>query len=332
MSATMRLLLVLLCALLLSAPSLAARAPAETYLWDDLQAAPFPEEQGHPKALVYLPSGFTPRLPVSLVVYLHGYENCVENVARTVGQPCTPGGAPRAAHALLRTMEASGRNAILLCPELAFDQRSSNPGNLAEPAGFRALIEEVLDRLRDRFEQPISADDLGRVVLVAHSAGFQAAAAILHQGWVRVDEVYLLDALYAGAESFESWVLGGPRRRLVNIYTRDGGTWKISRKAARRLQRAAGSRAVVDERRPGAPLWPALSKRVVFKRTTVAHQDVPRVYLADLLRASGLPALPGQIQRRLNAEAPRPTRQGRSFAGGGAGAGAGAGQGWQRHR
>ena len=42
----------------------------------------------HPSALVYLPSSFDPTPPLDVVVYLHGWNNCVENVIRDTGASC----------------------------------------------------------------------------------------------------------------------------------------------------------------------------------------------------------------------------------------------------
>src|SRR5258708_5886387 len=53
-----------------------------------------------PSALVYLPSGFRPTARLALVVYLHGFSNCAENVVRDAGQACTAGGGVRPAYAL----------------------------------------------------------------------------------------------------------------------------------------------------------------------------------------------------------------------------------------
>src|SRR4051812_17790288 len=47
-----------------------------------LDAGAFALTTSHASALVYLPSDFRPTAPLALIVYLHGFSNCVENVVR----------------------------------------------------------------------------------------------------------------------------------------------------------------------------------------------------------------------------------------------------------
>src|SRR6185436_1145304 len=114
----------------LAEPSDLAPAPARTFTFT-LDAGAFPPTPSHPSALVYLPRGFDPTPPLAVIVYLHGHNNCVSNVVRDAGAPCTPDAGARQAHAIVAQLETADKNAILLCPELAFDQASSNAGNLA---------------------------------------------------------------------------------------------------------------------------------------------------------------------------------------------------------
>ncbi|HEY5952265.1 MAG TPA: hypothetical protein VIV40_42500, partial [Kofleriaceae bacterium] len=56
-----------------------------------ISAGAFPPSPDHPSVLVYVPEGFDPTPPIDLVVYIHGFNNCVENIVRDTGQACTPG-------------------------------------------------------------------------------------------------------------------------------------------------------------------------------------------------------------------------------------------------
>ena len=73
------------------------RRRPRTYLLT-LDAGAFPPTSAYPSALVYLPRGFDPTPPLSVVVFIHGFSNCVENVVRDAGGECTPDGGTRAAY------------------------------------------------------------------------------------------------------------------------------------------------------------------------------------------------------------------------------------------
>ena len=164
----------------LGMPADAAPAWPRTYLLT-LDAGAFAPTPEHPSALLYVPSTYTPASPTSLVVYIHGFNNCVENIVRPVaaGKACTKGGAVRSAFNLVGQLEASGRNALLLCPEVAFDKESSDPGRFGTAGGFHALVKEALAQVQvQKALGSIDVDHLGPVVLASHSGGYAVAAAI----------------------------------------------------------------------------------------------------------------------------------------------------------
>lgn len=172
-----------------------------------LATAPNPS---HPEVLVHAPAGFDPRGPVHVAVFLHGWNNCVRVLAGSHGAD------------LVAQFDRAGVNALLVLPQFAFDMASSDPGRLGEPGAFRAMLADVLSspELSDVLGGPRALLDLGRVVVLAHSGGFVAAANVLAHGQVDVHELHLLDALYHDLPAFE--VVGpcahrglhlGPRQR-----------------------------------------------------------------------------------------------------------------------
>jgi len=274
---------------------------ARTFLLT-LKEGAFPPTTSHPSALVYLPAGYDPTPPVSLLVYIHGFSNCVENIVRNAedARPCTPGGPVRNASSLIRQMEASGKNAILLCPEVAFDQRSGDPGKLGTANGFRTLLGEVLQKLREPL-RGLELTGIGKVALASHSGGYVAAAAIASRGGVPVDELYLLDSLYGNSADFESWIradlpgLSGaaPRRRFAAVYTDTGGTLANSQALARRAADFVPDASVLVDDRTTAT-WPLSTYRhgLLFKRSMLSHDGVTRYYFQTLLATSGLKGFP----------------------------------------
>jgi len=277
--------------------------PGRTYLLT-LAAGAFPPTSDHPSALAYLPSGFDPTPPLSIVVYLHGFENCVENIVRPTGeaQACTPGGPVRIAHNLIAQLEASGKNAMLLCPEVAFDRSSSDPGKLGTTDGFRALLTETLTKLRPvlgtiDLSKP---GQLGPVALASHSGGYAAAAAMATRGGVPISELYLLDSLYGYSTDFENFIrkdlagLSGstPRRRFATVYTDGGGTLSKSQALADRAKTIVPDRSViVDDRTTATWPTPVYAHGLLFKRSMLSHSGVARYYFGTLVATSSLPLL-----------------------------------------
>lgn len=257
----------------------------------------------HPAALVYAPPGFTPG-ELAVIVYLHGLGNHIENVVRPAPQsPDYP------VADLLGQLDRAGRSALLLVPELHYDAETTDPGRLAAPGALRLLLGEVLDKL----PPPLSGlrvEELRRLVLVSHSGGYQAAAALALRGGLPVDELYLLDSLYGQEAAFTKILTEtlaelaaqlaaerAPRRqarRLVNLYTGGGGTAEQSRAQARRaraeaerLQLDPGLVVTSDEPREPAELPEGAA--VLIQRVAVGHSELPLRFFGQLLRASGLP-------------------------------------------
>jgi pimeloyl-ACP methyl ester carboxylesterase len=254
-----------------------------------LDAGAFPPSPDHPSVVVYVPSRFNPTPPLEVVVFIHGFDNCALNIVRDAGVACSDGGV-REAYALAAQLEASNRNALLLCPEVAFDQSSSNPGALANPGAFAALLDDTLANL------PLGTRNVGRLIVASHSGGYAAAAAIASVGGVQVDELYLFDSLYAETAQFDAWVmsdLGGLAtlsRRFADVYTSGGGTLTNSQDMATRAAGWVPAGEIVDDRTTAT--WPDETYRhgLLFKLSALSHDGVPRYYFERLLSTSSLSA------------------------------------------
>ena len=253
----------------------------------------FPPTTAHPSALVYVPVGFDPTPPLGLVVYIHGWYNCVANTVLEEWTPCSDGGEARSPAGMARQLEASGRNAILLAPEVAYDQASGNPGTLGNSDGFRALVAEVLEEMTPAIGA-FTVDDVGRVVLLSHSGAYTAAASIATRGGIPVDELFLLDSLYGQTAAFDAWVtsdlpgIAAELRRFGDLYTTGGGTLANSQAMADRASDWVSPGVLFDDRST-APLGDeAYHHGLFFKLTDVSHADVPFVYAEPILATSGL--------------------------------------------
>ena len=265
-----------------------------------LQAGAFAPVAGHPNALVVIPQGFDPTPPLAVIVYIHGFENCIENVVRDVGQACTTGGPVRGASNLTAQLEASGKNALLLLPEVAFDQRSGATGKLGNLNGLRDLVAEALTALATPLGAGRTVADLGKVLVVSHSGGYTAAAAVARRGGIPISEVHLLDSLYGLSSDFEAWALSDtagltgspPRRRFADVYTTSGGTLANSEALADRARTwVPGMPDVfIDDRTTATWTEDRFRHGLLFKHSALSHDGVPRYYFEKLLTNSDLPA------------------------------------------
>jgi pimeloyl-ACP methyl ester carboxylesterase len=227
---------------------------AQTWLLD-LRSRAFADADG-PAVAVHVPPGFDAGRAPGVILYFHGWNGCVRVALGDEDAPCVEDGPDRTASSLAAQLDESGVNAMLVGIELRPDVASGDPGRLAEPGLVRALLRELfVEHLALHLGRILDVDALGTTVVVAHSGGYQAAAATLALGGVRVDDVVLLDALYGADDVFGSAVRGGVG--LLDLYTCCGGTDGHSRApASRRAPRPADL----------APALPHAHRRVAHHR------------------------------------------------------------------
>lgn len=258
---------------------------------------------GRPNAWVYVPRAFDPARPLHVTVLFRGFKNCIRSYVSADGKRCRPGGKIRTGYDVPEQVERSGTSSLVVVPELAYDEPSSDPGKLGDPGGLRAFLTELV-------EQALAPDlgahrfaDVERVALMASSGGYQALLpALAHGGVEAVRDVYLLDALYVDAPALNAFVEGhlGDFRpdaerpaRFAMIYCHHGsGTRKESvgfgaRAVARMVEAGLGSWAATGEDAEGAP-DAVLRAPVVVLGTTRMHDTIVRDYLWKLLAASGI--------------------------------------------
>ena len=171
-------------------------------LWED-------QTYSDRRVLALIPAGFDPRRPSALVVFLHGNEATLQrDVIDRQG--------------VARQLAASGLNAVLVAPQLAYDARDSSAGRFWEPGVFNQFPARggTADRrsLRDarcRISLRPCPGDPGRL-----QRGYLPAAAALRYGRTasRIHCVILLDALYGEEETYESFIAGRGKGFFVSVY------------------------------------------------------------------------------------------------------------------
>ncbi len=246
-----------------------------------LEHAAFDLPDGVPNVVVRLGAGARP--PARVHVLLHGFRGCAEVLVRSGPTRCGTRGPARRGWALGDSFAAAAPEGLLVVPQLALLARDGSPGRLARDGYLRALLDELRAAIVERRGAAAAPIADAPITLLAHSAGFEAALAVLARGGLdaRIDRVVLFDALYAGAPRFLEWVAADSRRTLVSIHTGRGATAASSRALARAARERLGEGAVVEGTR--APRE-AGAARVVVLETNAPHGEVPARHFADALR------------------------------------------------
>lgn len=243
------------------------------------------DEPNAPSVIVHASPHFDPARPLRLVVFLHGWNGCARMLVSAGPSACKDGARPREGWDLAGRFDEAGSDALFVVPQLAFLARSGRPGRFGEPGGFRAFLTELLASLAPRIGPGRSLNDVENITLLAHSAGFESALAILARGQVEVRNVVLFDALYAGVEPFGRWALEEEGRKLVSLYT-SGRTAAQSRRLARWSRARLDDAVAID---PDEPLASVVARaRIVVARSPAPHGQVPARHLPELLTPLGL--------------------------------------------
>lgn len=149
------------------------------------------------RSLLYMPPGFDPGRPATIVVFLHGNDATLE---RDVLQRQQVGAQ----------LEASGMNAVLLAPQLAVDALDSSAGRFWQSGAFAAYLGEASDQFAALYGNRATAVAFDRmpVLIVAYSGGYLPAAYAVSVGGAdrRICGLVLFDAVYGEEERFASWV------------------------------------------------------------------------------------------------------------------------------
>jgi hypothetical protein len=234
-----------------------------------------------------------------------GFHNCISNciLPQGAGINCTAGGPVRASYSLMAQMEATRAPALLLLPEVAYDQASSDPGALGTSGGWAALLSELLatpEMVRVTGGVARSVDDIHRMEIFSHSGAYVVAGSIATIGNVSaVRGVTLFDSLYGDFSAFDTYLTGhlsalgnssDADYRFANVYTCCGGTANNSLAQETRFAgwlSAAGASDLLlfDDTYDTLP-DEAFGFPVLFKRSELAHDSVPSYYLSRFIANS----------------------------------------------
>jgi len=158
--------------------------------------------------LLIVPNHLKATRKIDLIFWFHGWRNNIDTAAEF--------------YKLTKQFLASRRNAVLVLAETAKNAPDSYGGKLEEPGLFQALVHDVLQELKEKGIVQNRIEP-GNIVLAGHSGAFRVIAYILENGGMRVQEVFLFDALYSQLDQYEDWLYQNSSHHFVHWFTNQGG-------------------------------------------------------------------------------------------------------------
>ncbi len=163
--------------------------------------------------IFHLSPGFDPGRPFSLVFFFHGNQSSASESFRDFR--------------LGEQLDRSGRNAVLIVPQLARQAADSSPGKFFRAGAFKAFLADVAATLAERCgAQHLERFRQAPLVLTGFSGGYKAVAYILDRGGAtsRIKAVLLLDALYEDVDKFSDWLTRNAGRRAFVLLAGKGAS------------------------------------------------------------------------------------------------------------
>jgi len=184
---------------------------------------PETEHYSDSSVFFHLPPNFSPEKPFVFLIFFHGLDSDIDKTDRD--------------YKIAEQVDGSGKNVILILPQLAKNASDSSPGKFFKHGAFSSFMVEAAVILGRRIgEQHLPALRTAPVLISAFSGGYKSAAYILDRGGEgsRIRGVFLIDALYEDLEKFTKWIAEGAGYRFfVALHTQ--GTEKNTRELAERL-------------------------------------------------------------------------------------------------
>jgi hypothetical protein len=182
----------------------------------EFDSAPFPFDGARHsykdrRVLLHIPKGFDARRPGVMVLFFHGHRATLERDVRDRQQ-------------VPAQISASGMNAVLVAPQMAFDAADSSPGRFSQPGAVSRFISEAAEKLARLHGDPLTAKSFGnmRIIIVGYSGGFLPTAYSLYTGGLaknRVRGVVLLDGVYGELGKFTNWIENNRSSFFISSYT-----------------------------------------------------------------------------------------------------------------
>jgi len=265
----------------------------------NLKHQAFPSS-GKPGALLYVPTHYQPTGEFDVVVFIHGFHNCIQNCVRDLGKAisCTSGQPARSTYGIISQLEKSQVRGILLAVEVAYDQASSNPGIFTQEGTWKDFIVEFLSASKPHIGDRTLAQ-IRRLVIFSHSGAYQITGAIGTQkssADTKLRQIVLLDSLYGSFNNFDTFisshvnVIGNSssQYQYTNVWTDHGGTNVNSMQQAIRIEKLMKTNNKFAQffwDNTTSTLPPTIYTKypIIFKHSALTHDQVPTYYFQQLL-------------------------------------------------
>jgi hypothetical protein len=210
------------------------------------------------------------------IVYLHGYYDDADSA--WIG------------HHLPEQFAMSALNALFIVPEA--------PSGIKPPVNYPSLA-ELLRTVEDKAGV---TRGMALTAVVGHSGAFRTIGTWLDEPLV--DQLVMIDAMYANEEQIEAWLRASPRHRLITV-AEDTLQWN------EQFLHDIPDTLVLDRVPPTWDTWPAEAKtaRAVYVRAQYAHMPLVMdgIVLPAVLRLLPVELLPDEPwQQPLGAMPPLP--------------------------
>jgi hypothetical protein len=231
-----------------------------------------------PNVWAHVPAAFAADRPLHVAIVFHGLNNCLESLVGDAGVACRPNDPPRIPYDLAAQIDRSGTSAVVLAPQLAYDEKHGEPGVLDNGPALAKLTRDALAALG--IDKPID-----RATMIAISGGYQALYAAMDAFGDKLRNVYLLDAYYAEWGPVDQWLKAHgekfPPRRLAVIYS----ALEVPRKPSQAFATRAATffASTVHNSTPHDVTIDELTSPVVFTYSRAEHDEIARTDVAKVL-------------------------------------------------
>lgn len=227
-------------------------------------------DQKVPSAVVQISPHARLNDSLDLVVFLHGWNGSARALMGNLADAHVSAGTPT----------------LFIIPQLAYLQRSGDPGAFSQPQTFRYFLTEVLAQIASQQKQAsLTYNSVRSITLVAHSAGYETALAVIEHGGVsaKLKNIVLLDSLYSRPERFAQWLGEQPSGRLLSIFQGRGKTYRMNQRLSKAIKTTLGDGQVSEQNIDKLASVPH-SVRALVMQSQQRHGAMPSKHLTPVLR------------------------------------------------
>lgn len=200
---------------------------------------------------------------VDAVVYFHGVTNhlgFIRNEVKNKGR-----------YGFAKSILAEHANVVLVVPQGPYEVWSNYWGNMRKQDGLKNMLDDVRRVLKQKLNADLAKFD--HLIISGQSGGFEGVGFTVKVGGVKIDEVWIFDALYGLIGNIRDWAVVNPNGILRGAHTKHLSTNYHD------LEQGALKRGVAKE-------------RIKFVVADVVHPRVTGRYFLEWLVAARIRWIP----------------------------------------